>query len=123
MGLVVCCQVVVQWANSEIKEAYLPDKPPAYFRYIPAVVNALLIETFKKIYGKVSKILVKGENHRYHASYENSMINKTYMFAFVNTYIGNYVAILYAQSFAALTINLAITMLFKQVIVNVIEYV
>lgn len=51
------------------------------------------------------------------------MINKTYMFAFVNTYIGNYVAILYAQSFAALTINLAITMLFKQVIVNVIEYV
>lgn len=45
------------------------------------------------------------------------------MFAFVNTYIGNYVAILYAQSFAALTINLAIVMLFKQIVFNVIEYV
>ena len=35
------------------------------------------------------------ENHRYVSSHENSMINKVYMFQFVNTYISNFVIIIY----------------------------
>ena len=50
------------------------------------------------------------------------MINKTYMFQFVNTYIGCFVAILYNQNFATLTNNLVTVMVFKQVFMNLFEY-
>jgi len=67
--------------------------------------------------------LVDNENHRYVSSYENSLINKIYMFQFVNTYISNFVAVCYNQNFATLTTNLVIVMVFKQVFMNVFEYV
>ena len=74
------------------------------------------------IYKRLSTYLNIEENHRYVSSYENSLINKTYMFQFVNTYIGNFVAIIYNQNFVSLTLNLFTVMVFKQLVVNVIEY-
>jgi len=50
------------------------------------------------------------------------MINKIYMFQFVNTYISNFVAISYNQNYATLTTNLAIVMIFKQVFMNLLEF-
>ena len=50
------------------------------------------------------------------------MINKTYMFQFVNTYISNLVYIFYYQSFYKLQLNLITVMVFKQVLINTIEY-
>lgn len=50
------------------------------------------------------------------------MINKTYMFNFVNTYISFIVAIVYNQNFATLTTNLIVVMVFKQMIFNVLEF-
>ena len=50
------------------------------------------------------------------------MINKTYMFQFVNTYISNLVYIFYYQSFYKLQMNLVIVMVFKQVLINTVEY-
>ncbi len=44
------------------------------------------------------------------------------MFAFVNTYIGNFVAVVWNQNFASLTMNLFIVMVAKQLIVNSIEF-
>ena len=49
------------------------------------------------------------------------MINKIYIFQFVNNYISNFVAIVYYQNFETLTLNLLIIMVFKQVFLNVIE--
>ena len=86
------------------------------------MINSLLILVFGIFYKRVSKWLVDNENHRYYSSYENSMINKTYMFQFINTYIGNFVAIFYNQNFASLTLNLVIVMVAKQVVFNVMEY-
>ena len=40
----------------------------------------------------------------------------------MNTYIGNFVAIGYNQNFNSLTLNLFIVMVFKQVIMNLIEF-
>ena len=74
------------------------------------------------IYKRLSTYLNIEENHRYVSSYENSLINKTYMFQFVNTYIGNFVAIIYNQNFVSLTLNLFTVMVFKQLVVNAIEY-
>ena len=95
---------------------------PIYWKYIPAVINSILIIIFGQIYKRLSARLVLSENHRYTASFENSGINKAYMFAFVNTYIGNFVAVCWNQNFAALTVNLFTVMVFKQVLMNSIEY-
>jgi len=50
------------------------------------------------------------------------MINKTYMFQFINNYLGNFFAIFYAQNFASLSVNLMTIMIGKQIILNVVEY-
>lgn len=81
-----------------------------------------MIIIFGRIYSEVSKKLVLAENHRYDSDFENSTANKTYMFAFVNTYISNFVVICYNQKFGALTTNLLVVMVFKQVIINSIEF-
>lgn len=124
MGLVVGAQVLLQWANWEMGTTNdsNTNKVPAYFRYIPGVVNSILIVIFGKTYVWLSNKLVMAENHRYVSGFENSMINKIYMFQFINTYIGNFVAIVYNQNFYSLQLNLVIVMVFKQVVVNVIEY-
>ena len=44
------------------------------------------------------------------------------MFAFVNTYISNFVVICYNQKFGALATNLIIVMIFKQVFINSYEF-
>lgn len=44
------------------------------------------------------------------------------MFQFINTYISNFVVICYNQNFASLTTNLLIVMIFKQVLMNTLEY-
>ena len=95
---------------------------PASWKYIPSVINALLIITFGFVYKRLCHYLVLKENHRYFSSFENSMINKIYMFQFVNNYISNFVIIFYNQNFAMLTTNLVTVMVFKQVFNNVIEY-
>ena len=53
---------------------------------------------------------------------ENSMINKIYMFQFVNTYISNFVYTFWYQSFNKLQYNMVIVMIFKQIFYNVLEY-
>ena len=50
------------------------------------------------------------------------MINKIYIFQFVNTYISNFVYIFFFQDFKHLQINLIIIMFFKQFIVVLVEY-
>lgn len=118
---------MMQWLNWTVAKADAETddeaaKTPSYYRYIPAVVNSILIIVFGLIYKRLSDFLVLNENHRYTADFENSTINKAYMFAFVNTYISNFVAIIYNQNFASLTINLTIVMVFKQLFINSIEF-
>ena len=50
------------------------------------------------------------------------MINKTYMFQFVNVYISNLVYIFYYQDYGKLQLNMITVMVFKQVFFNVLEY-
>ena len=95
---------------------------PIAWKYLPGVINSVLIIVFGQIYIWLSGKLVEDENHRYVSSYENSMINKIYMFQFINTYISNFVIILYNQNFGTLTINLVIVMVFKQVFMNLLEF-
>ena len=88
---------------------------------MPGIVNSLLIKGFGYLYTEVSNRLVELENHRYVSGYENSLVNKTYMFKFVNTYIGNFVIIAYNQNFYSLSMNLFIVMVFQQIIFNLFD--
>lgn len=124
MACIVGAQVLLQWVNWEKGSANSDEtkKVPAYWKYMPGVINSILIIYFGKLYVKLSQWLVLNENNRYVSGFENSMINKIYMVQFVNTYIGNFVAIGYNQNFNSLTLNLFIVMVFKQVIMNTIEF-
>jgi len=134
MGLVVGCQVALQYSNYRLddtnakKHEDLKDlepeesQLPTYAKYVPSLVNAALIVLFGAIYKWLSRKLVILENHQYEQSLEDSLINKTYMFNFVNTYISFFVAILYNQNFWTLATNLIIVMVFKQLLMNVLEY-
>ena len=97
-------------------------KIPIYWKYMPAVINASLIVLFGIIYKYVTVWLVRAENHRYEQDFENSIAAKTFMFNFVNTYISNFVAIIYYQNFFTLMTNLVTVMVFKQVLMNVFEF-
>ena len=133
VSLVVGCQVGLQWQEEGVKEEDIrytekkvkvegEDEDPVYLKYLPGLVNALLIVTFGAVYKWLTKSIVRNENHRYVSSFENSMINKTYLFQFVNTYISNFVAIIYLQDFAVLQLNLIIVMVVKQLGVNIFEW-
>lgn len=131
MAVVVMAQVLLQWVKWEVGGANDTDADnvnddarnvPISWRYLPGIINSLLIIIFGYLYKWLSQRLVDNENHRYVSSHENSLINKIYMFQFVNTYISNFVAIAYNQNFSTLTLNLVIILVFKQVFMNVLEF-
>ena len=134
MAVVVMAQVLLQWVKWEVGGANDSDSDnvvsvdddarnvPLAWRYLPGIINSLLIIIFGFLYKWLSQRLVDNENHRYVSSHENSLINKIYMFQFVNTYISNFVAIAYNQNFSTLTLNLVIILVFKQVFMNVFEF-
>ena len=122
--LLVCgAQAAMQVVNWEMAKTETETKKvPVYWKYMPAVINSILIILFGKIYKWLTYKLVVAENHRYESDFENSIANKTYMFQFINTYISNFVVICYNQNFASLSTNLLIVMIFKQVFINTLEY-
>lgn len=124
MGLVLCSQLLIVAVSKEVGAAYkeVGEKTPWYVKYSLGVVNSIFIVIFGNIYGIVQAKLVNNENHRYVSGFENSTINKIYMFQFVNNYIGNFFQIIYNQSFAALSVNVLTIMVVKQIVLNVMEY-
>jgi len=53
---------------------------------ITAIINAIQINILNVIYGKVAFRLTEFENHRTETQYENSLIAKTFLFKFINSY-------------------------------------
>ena len=79
----IACVVAVQvaqrlWRISN-DEKY-GGKVPLHIKYIPSVFNSFFIALFGAIYKQVALWLVKNENHRQTNDYENSLINKIYLF-------------------------------------------
>lgn len=124
MLLVFGSQVSITLISKAIGAAYKDagSTTPWYVKYSLGIVNSIFIVIFGNIYGMIFPRLLAKENHRYVSSYENSMINKVYMFQFVNNYIGNFFVIAYNQNFSQLTVNVFTIMVFKQIVLNVMEY-
>ena len=90
---VILGQIFVEYAKLEI-ENYEGD---VHFvmPLIPGIINVTIIGILGLIYKHFSFKLAIGENHQYVTDFENSLSNKIYAFQFVNTYISNFVIILY----------------------------
>ena len=108
------------WNDSDIEEH--GKEVPYELRFTPSIVNVTLIFIFGAIYKVVAQKLVDKENHRYESSFEDSLINKMYMFQFINSYISNYIIAYWVRDFRTLAQNLVVIMVFKQVGANIAEF-
>ena len=64
--------------------------------------NAVAVIIFGKVNMKVCLHLTNGENYRYMNEYEDSLINKVYMFNFINAYISNYLLAYWSNNFGGI---------------------
>jgi hypothetical protein len=57
---------------------------------IGSIIGAVLIIIFNILYGKLAVLLADWENHRTDTEYQDSLITKTFLFQFVNTFASLY---------------------------------
>jgi hypothetical protein len=57
---------------------------------IGSIIGAVLIIVFNVLYGKLAVVLADWENHRTDTEYQDSLITKTFLFQFVNTFASLY---------------------------------
>ena len=88
----------------------------------PPAFNSVAIGFFGAVYKKVALWLADSENYRHQAAYENSLINKIYMFQFVNAYISTYLFCFWLRDFYNAMLNLVIVIVCIQVGNNVVEW-
>lgn len=118
---VIVTQIFMKlWQESNLEE-YGKDVP-IYLKFTPSFVNVALIFIYGAAYKSIAIILVDRENHRYQQTYEDSLINKMYMFQFINSYISNYIIAYWVRDFGILATNLMVILVFKQVGANVAEW-
>ena len=111
IGLVFFIQYLLSFWKQYNKDTWeSPDDVPFYMAYGPFVTNAYIIIWVGKYFGQTSRWLVTRENHRQKQAFENSLINKQYLFAFINANISNWNLAFIAQNFNALQKNLIIIM-------------
>ena len=122
MALVIGSQVALQYFNLYFTEQTESGEYNDYYIYIPGLINVIFMSLFGIIYRKLCDYLIQNENHPYMNEQEDSIINKTYMFQFINTYIYIFVDVFYYQDWKRLQQNLFIVMVFKQVFMNIFEY-
>ena len=108
------------WQEANLEE-YGKDIP-LHLKFTPSFVNVALIFIYGAAYKAIAIILVDRENHRYQQTYEDSLINKMYMFQFINSYISNYIIAYWVRDFGILATNLMVILVFKQVGANVAEW-
>ena len=66
------------WADKNVEEYGLDI--PLHLAYTPTAINVIAIGIFTVSYKIVVNWLVNRENHRYQNTWEDSLINKWYMF-------------------------------------------
>lgn len=108
------------WTQKNVDE-YGKDIPYE-LKWTPSIVNVLLIFIYGAAYKVIANRLVNAENHRYQQTYEDSLINKMYMFQFINSYISNYMIAYWVRDFGQLATNLIVILAAKQIGLNVLEW-
>ncbi|CAD8205990.1 unnamed protein product [Paramecium pentaurelia] len=87
--LIIISMVIASVIGVFILKNYLIEEYPNdqfLVSFVPSMINAIVIQLFNLIYFNVSNNLNDFENHKYEQSYEDSLILKTYIFTFINTF-------------------------------------
>jgi hypothetical protein len=90
--------------------------------YGPMTVNTFIIIYLGGYFGRTSRWLVGLENHRHLPELENSLIQKQYLFGFINLNISNWIFAFMDRNFNGLQKNLIIILAGKQIVMNVYEW-
>lgn len=91
--------------------------------YLPSFVSACVIVLWKTIYRKIAYYLVDAENHQLEQDHENSLIQKMYLFQFVNSYFSSFLYCFAVNTFTSVAINLISILAVQQIGYNLIEWI
>jgi len=87
------------------------------------VCYALCMLGLNKAFLFVAQYIVKLENHKYLSDYEDSLVNKTAGLMLFNSFLGLFVAAFYDEKFDYVQKLLASLIIFKMVILNIINLI
>ena len=86
ISLTITATLVISYYKNYYVEQYEGEAIEEYIPTIASALNAVQILIFNLIYGIIAIKLTNYENHRTQTKYEISLIIKTYIFQFVNSY-------------------------------------
>ena len=100
----------------------IPDDKWAVFRtQFTIIVYSYCVVKFNKAFGQAAGAIVRRENLPYMKEHEESMVVKTYVLGFVNSYLGMLAACFFFRSLAAVCTLLSIVLAMKQFVMNAIK--
>lgn len=94
ISIVILCIVIgtvaaILYLRYWLTEKYKDQSDTIFYKAIPSLcstINAIQIVIFNMIYNKVALWLTKWENQRTQSEFEASLISKTFLFQFVNSF-------------------------------------
>ena len=100
----------------------IPGDGIAVFRtQFTILIYSYCVVRFNKVFGQAAATIVKRENLKYMKEHEESMVIKTYVLGFVNSYLGMLAACFFFRKLSAVCILLSIVLAMKQFVMNAIK--
>ena len=101
---------------------FVKDDKWAVFRtQFTIIVYSYCVVRFNKAFGRAAGTIVRRENLPYWKEHEESMVVKTYVLGFVNSYLGMLAAAFFFRSLAGVCTLLSIVLAMKQFVMNAIK--
>ena len=104
-----------------VKKLVSDDKWAVFRTQFTIVVYSYAVVRFNKIFGGFSADIVERENLPFLSEHEESLVVKTYVLGFVNSYLGMLAACFFFRSLAGVCTLLSIVLAMKQFVMNAIK--
>lgn len=89
--------------------------------YAVTTVYSIIVVLFGMAYKKLARHQTERENYRYQTDFDNALINRLFVFNFLNFYVPMLLVAFYRRSYVQTFIMMLTQMMFKQVSYNLIE--
>ena len=104
-----------------VKKLISDDKWAVFRTQFTIVVYSYCVVRFNTIFGGISRDIVVRENLPFMSEHEDSLVVKTYVLGFVNSYLGMLAACFFFRSLAAVCTLLSIVLAMKQFVMNALK--
>lgn len=92
-----------------------------YWLVFTVFLNSICVAILTKFFTSIVEHIVKRENHGEDADYENSMITKSFIMSSIISFGGLMLLAFWERSFYLLNLLMIFLILFKQILLNLIE--